>query len=124
MSKARVVPGGNSGGGYVRSQAYDDPQVARTITRLRQKLVNLEDKQPGSLIKNDVYKYLIKPAIGAAANMSGNDFNALRGPLKQVGSRQVGSSQFTWYMNAAASRYVDYLILENANSIFGNLDED
>ena len=121
MSRTLIIPsGGNTKQGkQPRSAAYDDPQVARTITRLRQKLANLEDLQSGSLMRNDVYKYLIKPKFGQALQAGNTMLTALHGPAKQVGNRTVGSPQYTWFLNAVAGRVCDQFILTAANIIFG-----
>ena len=117
--RVQVVPGGYSKGANNRSHAYDDPQVSRTIARLRQKLVNLEDLQPGSLMKSDVHRYFVKPKFGRALEEGDQKLRALYGTPKQVGSRQVGSTQYTWFINAATTRVCDSLILAAANKMFG-----
>ena len=119
MQRQRIVPGGNTGlDPYTKSQ--------RTIAKLRQKLTNLEDLQKGSLIRNDIYKYLVKPVLGDEANRSGTGLNQLRGPLKQVGKsgRSFGSPQYTWFLNAATQRVIDSFLLAHAKEIFGRFVDD
>ena len=116
----RNLPGSYVSGQRGRPAAYDDPSVARTIARLRTNLANLEDLSKGSLLKNDYYQYCVKPSIQAVVD-SDSDLRALHsGGSQDKNGRVYGHPNYTWFLNACATRCVDNFIKNNFNSIFGN----
>ena len=125
MSREVVRPGTHvAQTGSYGDNPFHNPRVRDRITRLKVKVMNLEDMGKGSIVHNDTYKYLIKPLFKDAVASNHSKLAPLfaGGPTVVRNKQEIhyGSSQYTWFMNAAASRMVDYYILYHAGEIFGS----
>ena len=105
--------------GRNRDPAFNSPQVAGYIKKLKTRIENLADKDNKSLLVNDALTYCIKPACRNALQ-SDQQLNQLwqGGPQRRDGT-QLGSPQYSWFLHAAASEVVSMWIEANVDDIFG-----
>ena len=111
-------------GGYGKSPAYQDPQVAKTIARLRTKINALADKESGSLLHADM-KIVAKRILGQSVANDVNIQALYQGGTtvtRKSGNVNYGSPFYSWFINACATRLTNALIWNYRNEIFhGNL---
>ena len=117
---------GTQTGGYTygKSAAYQDPQVSRTIARLRTKINALADKESGSLLHADM-KIVAKRILGQSRERDRNLQALYQGGTtvaRKNGNVEYGSPFYSWFMNACATRLTNALIWNFKGEIFhGNL---
>ena len=111
-----------------RSAAYDDPQVSKTIARLRTQINNLADKDQGkSLLLSDCLQYYVKPQMKQILATGHQGLQAIWTPLPTQKQRtkadgtpiQTGSPHWSWLLHAIASEIINRNIEANEEGIFG-----
>ena len=108
----------STGGRLNKNPAFNDGQVRGYISKLKERINNLADKDNKSIITSDALEYCIKPACraGLATNTALQQLFA-GGP--QRNGVQYGHPFYSWFMHAAASQCVTQFIDGNADDIFG-----
>ena len=102
-----------------RSEAFKDEQVSGYISKLKERIKNLADKDGGkSILLSDALNYGVKPVL-AQLRPTSQVLTAVwsGGPIRN--GVQYGSPQYSWLVHAFASALVNDLIVTNVNSIFG-----
>ena len=102
-----------------RSEAFKDEQVSGYISKLKERIKNLADKDGGkSILLSDALNYGVKPVLAQLRPNSQVLTTVWSGGPSRNGV-QYGSPQYSWLVHAFASALVNDLIVTNVNSIFG-----